>query len=327
MLRSWCCCLLILLFFVPVKAQTGDFFDSEEILRLTLQSDWQSLREDRPDSATYQIATISYLGEKAQYQLQAKVKLRGNFRRRADICQFPPIRLKVSKEVAPGTPFQGNRKLKVVTHCRQENWVLREYMVYKLYQKWSPHHFRVRLAQITYLEANGQSQETKYAFFIEDEDHMAERLGGTIVEDTFRLKQVNQEVLTRLMAFQYSMGNTDWNVYLQKNIRLVQPKAGGPPIPVPYDFDWASIVGTNYVNFGPNFDPRRVPRTCLSEDLYLALFAQIKEEEKMYLNLISDDPHLPAEGKRMMGAYLRESFRLLRQKRTLQRVFLAGCEE
>lgn len=327
MIRFWSYLILIVVSLPSLWAQGSDFFDSEELIQFTLQSDWETLRTERPDTATYQAATISYLGEEAQYQIPAKVKLRGNFRRRPDICNFPPIRLKVSKETAPGTPFEGNRKLKVVTHCRQENWVLREYMVYKLYEKWSPHHFRVRLAKITYLEADGQSQETKYAFFIEDEEHMAERLGGQLLEDTFRLSQVNQAALTQLMTFQYAIGNTDWNVYLQKNIRLVELEPGESPIPVPYDFDWASIVGTNYVNFGPNFDPRRVPRTCLSEQLYLTRFAEIKAAEKSYLQVIQQDSYLPPEGKRLMSAYLRESFRLLRQKRTLQRVFLAGCEE
>jgi hypothetical protein len=215
----------------------------------------------------------------------------------------------------------------MVTHCQEESWVLREYLVYKLFEQWSPYHFRVRLAKVSYMAEDGSWQETKYAFLIEDDDQMAARLGGEIIEDSLYLSEVDSLALSRLIVFNYLMGNTDWSIYLRKNIRLVSLPNGQAPIPIPYDFDWAAIVGATYTTLGPDFQARRVPPFCAGKATYESLFAQLKEQEKALLSIIQEFEPLHPIDSRPMSAYLRESLRDLHKRRTLEDIFLRPCAE
>ena len=71
----------------------------------------------------------------------------------------------------------------MVRHCRDgdddEQNLLEEYLVYRSYNLLTDESFRVRLARITY--ADGEDDDdpvVRYAFFIEEAEAIAERLGG-----------------------------------------------------------------------------------------------------------------------------------------------------
>ena len=90
-----------------------------------------------------------------------KVRLRGNFRKMLINCNFPPIRLNFSKEEGAGTLFDGQDKLKLVTHCQDreaayEQYVLLEYLIYKMYNQLTDLSFRVRLVEMTYEDTSGK---------------------------------------------------------------------------------------------------------------------------------------------------------------------------
>jgi len=104
-------------------------------------------------------------------------------------CPFPPIRLNPQKGEPRGTVFDGQDKLKLVTHCHDwdsfEQNVLEEYLVYRIYNQLTDVSFRVQLVEITYLDTGGENDPlTRMGFLIENEDAMASRVGGRPVRGT-----------------------------------------------------------------------------------------------------------------------------------------------
>ncbi len=152
---------------------------------------------------------------------EIQIQTRGNFRLARRNCDFPPLRLNVKKEPSIGTLFEGQDKLKLVGVCKlgQDYWVqyvLAEYLVYRMFNLFTPMSFRVRLARVTYIDSSGEDDTfTRYGFIIEDDDAMATRNGGWKVPwETGR--QFNPVLLERDQAilvdvFQYMIGNTDWS--------------------------------------------------------------------------------------------------------------------
>ena len=90
------------------------------------------------------------------------------------------MRVDVSRTCVGGTVFDGQNGIKLVSHCRDrdddEQDVLKEYRTFNLLTDES---FRVRLARITYVDGEDDDDPVvRYAFFIEEAEAMAERLGG-----------------------------------------------------------------------------------------------------------------------------------------------------
>ena len=318
----------LILLLSPLQAQVPSLFESDDLLEIYLRADWDPFIADRSDSAEYQSALLTYLEEGRQQVLPAKIRVRGNFRRRADICDFPPIRLKLKKEVAEGTIFEGNTKLKMVTHCQEEIFVLREYLVYHLYRTMVGDGFRVRLAKVNYVDkATDDLRETRYAFFIESEKMLEERLQGEFLEEIVPKESLAHQDVTRLMVFQYMMGNKDWSLVMSKNIRLLQRPGDSQLHPVPYDFDWTGIVGVTYTGLDEHFDWRTPPPYCRTREEYEAYIAELVEKEKEAYGLIRTFPYLTREESRHMLQYLKKSYRLIKSPETIETVFLRVCRQ
>ncbi|MCB0566164.1 MAG: hypothetical protein KDD01_17470 [Phaeodactylibacter sp.] len=239
----------------PGAQQTESLFDylskSGQLIELTMKTDMDEVINNRR-RAEYQPAELVFTdinGEEIHWEIG--VVPRGNYRRR--VCDFPPVRLNFSKgELARNGLNPEFDKLKMVTHCLEEkadeDFVLKEYLAYKLYNQLSPNSYRVQLARVTYLDTQGKHRKIKrFAILIEETDELAHRLGGTECElmgqpaDSIAIAEEN------LMAvFQYMIGNEDWSIRMLRNIKLIRPDNGGRLIPVPYDFDFSGFVNTPY---------------------------------------------------------------------------------
>ena len=136
-------------------------------------------------------------------------------------------------------------------HCRDrdddEQNLLEEYLVYRSYYLLTDESFGVRLARITY--ADGEDDDdpvVRYAFFIEEAEAMAERLGGVYLEVRQALPgSFGAEDAVRVSVFQYMIGNTDWSMVRFHNTEVLQ-NSEGVYVPVPYDFDWTGFVSARY---------------------------------------------------------------------------------
>jgi len=229
-------------------------FASYETLDLTLTADFRSIDRDRGEERQEHQATLSYADpDGGVTSLGVKLRTRGNFRLARSVCEFPPLRLEFAEQSLGSTVFAGQDKLKLVTHCQDksdqyEQYVLKEYLVYRMYGLLTSRSFRVRLARIAYVQTGAEQDTlTEYAFFVEDADQMAARNRATVApSEGIHGSDTDDAQATLFEVFQYFVGNTDWSVSALHNVVLLLREGNPIPVIVPYDFDWSGVVDARY---------------------------------------------------------------------------------
>lgn len=227
------------------------------VLDITIETDLYDLINNRRRD-DYQPATLSYKDKDGTtVRRQIEVAPRGKFRRR--VCDFPPVKIKFPKKELVAAGLKKHNNLKLTTHCLDDrdagNYnVFKEYLSYKLYNELTPNSFRVQLVRVTYIDATGQVSKTRrYGFLLEDDEELAERMGGKLCECLGSAPEDVSRADEAIMAtFQYMIGNADWNLAMARNLKMVAFDNGAPIIPVPYDFDFSGVVNPSYAV--PNTD-------------------------------------------------------------------------
>jgi len=316
------------------SAQTRRLFRVSEPLQFTLTANFKSLNGDRnPNSTKTFPGTIEFAKDDGTRATVA-VKLSGRGHARRQICSFQPIRIEFPKDKVKGTVFDGHGPLKLGTHCRNEyeEFVLREYAAYRIYNMLTPRSFRARLAKATYIEESTHKPiGTRYAMFIEDDDDVAKRLEGRIVDlKKLIFRQVDYETVTLMTVFEYMIGNTDMSMYEQHNVRLVQTQ-GGLRFTVPYDFDYAGLVDAPYAIPGS-----RLGLVTVRDRLYRGPCRPIEELEPIFekvraikadvLALYSSLPDLSVKYRRDSQNYLEEFYKTLDRPNDVKKAFIEGCD-
>lgn len=312
-------------------------FDSDGVLELTLTGDLKPLMDDRDSlKATYHPVKLTYVDASgAPASLDIEAKTRGHWRRQKPNCDFPPLRLDFPKEQPEGSLFAGQDKLKLVTHCRKsgdfEQYVLREYLVYKLYNLFTPLSFRARLVRATYVDTAGRLDTlTRYALLLEAEEEMAKRNGGTIFDArgaTFG--DFDPHEIARLSAFEYLIGGTDWSLAGLHNIVMVRTEAGDIHV-VPYDFDWTGLVDTRYA-----FPDSRLAIRTVRQRLYRGVCRTAEEWGPIVAEFAARKDSLYAIYRGMAGLdpkyvertakYLDEFYQVITKPGDLRREFIQTC--
>lgn len=233
---------------VSANDKPADLFATDDILHFTLSGDLRPLLADRKDSATYFPLTLTYaLADGSPQALPLKVRTRGNFRRMKGNCTYPPLMLNFSKAGSKGTLFEGQDKLKLVMPCQGEQYVVREYLVYKLYNLVTEKSFRARLVRVRLQDTKRGKTTELYGILLEHEDAMAARNGVKVLErGMLRGEHTETETFLKMAVFQYMIGNTDWSVPYRHNIRIISFDSNTIASVVPYDFDHAGIVDAPY---------------------------------------------------------------------------------
>ncbi|MEL6845086.1 MAG: hypothetical protein AAFP02_17915, partial [Bacteroidota bacterium] len=223
-------------------------FDERNITEVTLETNMKTIfrrpkkgEQWRPMNFTLKDAA----GEEHHYEIEAR--LRGNSRQR--ICFYKPLKLKFrKKDLAKAGYTKKYNDFKLVTHCKGGKYgdqnLLKEYLVYKMYRELTEKGFGVQLLKINWIDNTGKRKpETRYGFLIEEMSEMAARLGGTDCDCKVRNTLAMQQSQFNLMSvFQYMIGNTDWWLKNQHNLKIVRPFTGERIYPVPYDFDYSGLV-------------------------------------------------------------------------------------
>ena len=298
------------------------FLNRDGILEMTMTTDVQRFIQSRATDDD-QKATISFKKvDGTVHDMAVKIEPRGKFRRLK--CEMPPIRLDFSKKRLKEQGIKDDfDKLKLVTHCldseESEQEVLREYWAYRLFNQLTEFSFKVQLVRLTCEDSeNPDSTSLKYAFLIENDDEMAERLNGEILNSyNFDYRQFNKVQCHNFLLFQYMIGNTEWSVENQRNIKIIQPDDGGRPFVVPYDFDFSGLVNASYAK--PNPDLNQID---IFERICMGVFASETELEStcntfldlkdLKLDAIKSDPYLSKDSKKHMIRYLKSFYRIIK---------------
>lgn len=321
------------------QAPAPPLFATHDVLFLTIVADFRQLQRDRGEDRVEHPAWIFVTGpDGSSDSLAVQLRTRGHFRLQRRNCGFPPLRVNIRTSGATGTLFEGQGKLKLVVHCqdrrdRYEQYVLQEYLAYRVYNLLTPASFRVRLAQITYVDTGrNSSRRTKWAFFIEDEDRLLARIGATIVDEgEIEMHQdlLDYEQATMFAMFQYLIGNVDWSVSARHNVFTVA-YAGRQPIAIPFDFDWSGVVNASYASPPPNTPIRRVTdrlfvSPCRSEYDFQAVFSLLREKRQAIDDLYTTRSELEEGQRRRVRQYYDKFYETIDDARRVDRVFVRGC--
>lgn len=252
------------------------FRDKDQLLQATITTDLRKfvrMRErGRPPIPAKLVWTVGTDSGTANIQ----VTTRGNFRLRDRNCAFPPVRLVINKDSVKKTIWAGQKRLKLVTRCDEgaeyEQYILQEYALYEIYNILSPYSFRARLARVGYRDQAGKEKPIDtYAFLIEDDGDLAERLGGKITDAKNAVfDDVDVTVMGTLSLFEYMIGNTDWSLGALHNIKLIMARDANV-YAVAYDFDFSGAVATRYATPDPKLRIKEVTERlyrgrCLSDE-------------------------------------------------------------
>lgn len=293
---------------------------TDDILDLTIQTDFKGLVNQKYKEE-YQDAEISYVGAGGEkIVLNGKVRARGNVRK--EVCYYPPIKLKFKKSNLKSSGWEPSNELKLVCQCRNnkinEEYLYKEYMIYKLYNLLTPYSYRAQLARFHFVDPESKKEPpTLIGMIIEPDIDLADRTGGTIIKRTGANPHMMEDRPYQLMgAFEYMIGNTDWSPINLHNLDLLKVPSMTKIIALPYDFDYSGMVDTDYAvpseglplktvrtryYTGPNCDDEA------AEWLY-QFFTEKKDE---ILNYCQQFPHLDEKSRKIVHGYIEEFFDLL----------------
>ena len=201
------------------------------------------------NDSTYIETIMGYASSDGTWSdIETKLRVRGYFR--LNRCTFPPIKLKLKKSDRKNTLFEGNKELKLVLQCNTkkgaEDYIIKEYMAYKLYELVSDYHYKTRLADVSLSDtkdAKGKNYEIN-GFFIEDIKKVAKRFDGEVVKRSIHPMAQDPLESVHNSFFQYMIGNTDFSTYAQHNEKLIYVNKN--IVPLPYDFDMSGLVNASY---------------------------------------------------------------------------------
>lgn len=253
------CSFLMGLLFLPMEGAASnqtiektifDVLSYQEVLEVDLAFDTEEVLENRFNKASHP-AILSFVDEGgAQQQWQVKLSLRGKFRR-ARCTEMLPLRVDFSKKDLKAAGLAPFDDFKLVSYCMGDDKqareaLLKEYLVYKLYNQITEASFRVQLLRINYKDILTGESRTQYGFLIEDTAQLRDRVEAEKVDSTIVFsKEIFHPFYWKSTAlFQYMIGNGDWGLTLSKNVKYLSKD--DQLIPVPYDFDFAAVVDASY---------------------------------------------------------------------------------
>ncbi|NSW93412.1 MAG: hypothetical protein HPY62_01750 [Bacteroidales bacterium] len=320
-----------------IGEKRSGLFDSDELLELTLRFDLTQFNRTKQLNDYQEAVMTYYLNGKDTVSRTVRIRARGKFRR--DFCDFPPIRLNLKKGETPEDEFSNIDKIKLVTHCKAGNseYVIREYLTYKIFALFTDISFRVRLLRINYINTRRPGKPvTEYAFLIEPVELLTERTNTIEVKsEKLSQRQIRPEYIDRLAIFNYMIGNYDWAVPGQQNlVVLLQPGVDSEQfgIVAPYDFDYSGLVNAPYA-LPPETLPIKSVRQrmfrgiCRDEESYRKALNEFLEKQNAIYEVIDKCPYLKDGSKKDMKNYLGTFFRDFDKRNTIVNKLLNECQK
>jgi len=312
-------------------------FSSDAPLVFTLEADLSRLTDDREEESQQRPGRITLSGDgTGGGSVPVQVRTRGSVRLRAHICPFPPIRMDFPTDSVAGTVFEGQARLKLVTHCRDwdsyEQNLLEEYLAYRIYNLLTEVSFRVHLALITYVDTSGGSDPvSRAAFFIESEDALSARLGGEMLQvPAANPEDYPPQQVGLVNLFQFLIGNTDWSPVSFHNVKLI--RVGWDYLPIPYDFDFSGLVDAPYAGPDPHIADRIEKVTerlywgaCSDRIDFPALFSLFNERRDAIMDLVRTQPGLDKRNIRLATAYIQGFYEIINDEHEADWQIMSAC--
>lgn len=302
-------------------------FKDDATIKLTITAPFSELTRKAERSTDQYDASLDYHGAAPETHA-IRLSARGNSRRNKLLCDFPPLRIEFAEKPVDESFFDGQKRLKLVTHCKRtarfQQYYLMEYTAYRFLNVMTPLSLKVRLAEIDYVDAkNGEVVISRLGFLIEDTDDAARR--NDLVEiDT---PDIDKSQLAPAHAglyavFQYMIGNLDWSMHSGvggedccHNTKLIGAKTApmNDLTPVPYDFDYSGLVNAPYAVPPENVSVRSVKQRryrgfCAHNEQATAAAAVFRARKSEFLAVLSENDALDDRTRKNAERYVNDFF-------------------
>lgn len=323
---------------LALHAQKSDLtllFQDQTALDTKLTVSIKGIKKKTNDS-TYLDSYFHIKGENGAWDsVKIKIRARGVFRRAT--CYFAPLKIKVSKSNAKETILEGNKSLKLVLPCNnndtKNDLVIKEFICYKIYEQLSPYYFNTRLTNIDFTEEEiKKSKNFKLTgILIEDDDLVAKRHGGKIMEN-MKLTPAGLNDTTALIhdIFQFMIGNTDWSTTFLHNSKLLF-QAPKKFTPLAYDFDMTGFVNPPYAVVNAdlgisNVRERLYRGVCRNESAVQWVRKLYLSKEPAIMSVIAQyEKQLSPKDYKDIRGYTEEFFAVMKDDRSFKVYILDKC--
>jgi len=307
--------------YVDTIDTSADIFNDEEPMRITLTFDLKKYQRERFKGEYMPVQFLYQFNDSVYLEKEMRMKARGEFRR--SYCSLAPFWLNFRLADVANENLQDTRRVKVVTSCRgsktHDDYVLKEYLCYKIYNLISPVSFRVRLVRMKYVDTGRKNKLTEgWAFMIEPEEMLAARHQALLVQDDeLAMRLVKPGQLDEVALFMYMIGNSDYSVTGRHNVKILgMPGFGSEGYTlVPYDFDYTGLVNADYAVPGENLGISSIRERyylglCRSDEDFMVAIDHINQFRDEILQLVNDFPYLQDKEKKDVIGYLEEYYAL-----------------
>lgn len=314
-------------------------FEDQEPLVVTLRYDISSFikQKAKTEERYFPAEWIIHLSDTDSIVKNIRVKARGNFRKQH--CPFPPIHLNFKTDRIHADGYEDVNKIKLVTHCRSskinEQYVLKEYLAYRIYNLLTDLSLKVRLLQINYVDTGKKElRYSKYGFLIEPTKMLAQRQDFVEIEmKGFKPDNFLREDLDRVALFNYMIGNTDWLLSAGHNLKFFKsndPFKGELNV-VPYDFDYSGLVNADYAipqewSSAKVVTERDYLGFCWDDqEQQLKLMKDFKDAEPFIMQEIDSFTYLNKRELAIAKAYIQDFFNEINHPKSFLRMLKSSC--
>lgn len=314
-------------------------FESDDVLSIKLTGNLNELMNDRSEKSKYHDVVLSYTDEDSvEISIPLQAKTRGHFRKSVGNCSFPPLLLNFSKAdstIKIPSIFSKQHKLKLVMPCRGDEYVVREWLVYKLYNLVTPKSFKARLVKV---ELNNTKKKKisapLYGILLEDEEQMAKRNKLALVNvKMMRPEDAEPDAFLIMAVFQYFIGNTDWSIQYMQNIKFLAKDSNSVCTPVPYDFDHAGLVDATYALPAEELEmtsirERRYRGYCVTDmNQFKNVIELYNHHKNDFYDLYSNCPLLDAKYIKSTRQYFDDFYKTINNPKQLASEFKYPCDK
>jgi len=338
--------LSVLGWVVAVQAQSvresDPVFTDKGILNVSLSAPIEAIMDERSvtDEVAGKFSFTNVQGDTVEFDVA--IRSRGMYRRRADVCEFAPLRLNFKKSQTKDTLFHKQDKVKIVTHCkndsdRYQQTVITELLAYEILNLLTPLSFEVRLLEMDYVDTENPKWENQsYAILIEHKDRLAKRIGEPELEvKSVDVVNVNAEHMNLVSVFQYLIGNSDFSPVLGPDEfcchNFVLFGALGENLySIPYDFDQSGIVKAPHAQANPNLGIRRVTQRlyrgrCINNYLLPETVARFQERRDAIFALINDQVGLDDKERKRVVRFVEDFYKTIDNPKSVQSRLAKKC--
>jgi hypothetical protein len=332
---------------VNEKSQSGKsekklaLFGSDELLEVTLKFDLTGFMRKTKKADSFEGEMNINPGKSDSVNRKIVVKHRGIFR--YENCSFPPVEINLKKHLNAYADTGKIKKLKLVNHCQPgsayDEYVLREYLVYKMFNVITDTSFRVRLLKVTYIDTKKSRKPIiQFGFFVEPKDIMAARINSMVIKPmNLNQKYIVPKVIDRIAIFSYMIAHWDWSIPGQHNVVLMKSlkyNSSDLALAAPFDFDLTGVVNAEYAVPSEalglkTIRERRFLGICRTKEEYKVALQEFTDKKYKFYKIVTDFPYLNTRSKKDITDFLDQFFDQLEKQKSIDSLidnFMSTCK-